>query len=80
MNEEFYETPEQAASALKFSLLDLLDEWLDEHEVYEENQREVITRAVSKVGFAFFHEELLAHFENADGYEVTIDEEIIYHG
>lgn len=79
MDEQFYETPEEAASALKFPIAELMDNWFDDHDVFDERQRETIARAVHKMGFAFFHEELIEYFEQADGFEVTIDEEIIYH-
>lgn len=71
-----YNTPEEAAHGQKFDIVDFFDEWAESHDIYDDTQRQVIWKAVRQAGWAFFHQELLDYFEQADGYEVGYDEEI----
>lgn len=74
----YFENVEEAATALKFSIDDFIDEWLERHEVYDEFQSKIVRNAFRKVGFSAFEDELIQYFENHDDYEFNADDSIIY--
>lgn len=74
----YFENVEEAATALKFSIDDFIDEWLERHDVYDEFQSKIIRNAFRKVGFSAFEDELIQYFENHDDYEFNADDSIVY--
>ena len=74
----YFETPAEAAQALKFSIDDLIDDWFEKHDIYNDYQRILIAQAFRKAGFNVFEDELIQYFENHDDYEFNVDDSIIY--
>lgn len=74
----YFENVEEAATALKFSIDDFIDEWLERHDVYDEFQSRIIRNAFRKVGFSAFEDELIQYFENHDDYEFNAHDSIVY--
>lgn len=73
-----FETAAEAASALKYDIDDLIDNWIDDHNVDEDIQRRYLIPIMRKAGFAFFEEELLQHFESHPDYVVNPDGSVSY--
>ena len=74
----YFETPAEAASSLKFDIDDLIDNWFETHDVFDNTQCRLIRQVFRKAGFEAFNEELLAYFENSPEYTVDIDDTITY--
>lgn len=85
MNDEIthFDTPEQAAYGLKLNIQDFIYNWFEGHDIFSDQQRNIIWEAVHRNGWSFFHDELLDHFEMCavicpDRYIVHDDESITY--
>lgn len=74
----YFETPAEAAQALKFDIDSLIDDWFEKHDIYNDYQRTIIAQAFRKAGFKVFEDELFQYFENHDAYEFDVDDSIIY--
>ena len=74
----YFETPAEAAQALKFDIDSLIDDWFEKHDIYNDYQRTLIAQAFRKAGFNVFEDELIQYFENHDDYEFNVDDSIIY--
>lgn len=74
----YFETPAEAAQALKFDIDSLIDDWFEKHDIYNDYQRTIIAQAFRKAGFKVFEDELIQYFENHDDYEFNVDDSIIY--
>ncbi len=74
----YFETPAEAAQALKFDIDSLIDDWFEKHDIYNDYQRTLIAQAFRKAGFKVFEDELFQYFENHDAYEFDVDDSIIY--
>lgn len=74
----YFETPAEAAQALKFDIDDLIDSWFEKHDIYNGYQRTLITQVFRKAGSKVFEDELIQYFENHDDYEFDVDDSIIY--
>ena len=74
----YFETPVEAAQALKFDIDELIDDWFEKHDIYNDYQRTLIGQAFRKAGFKVFEDELIQYFENHDDYEFNVDDSIIY--
>lgn len=74
----YFETPAEAAQALKFDIDSLIDDWFEKHDIYDDYQRTLIAQAFRKAGFKVFEDELFQYFENHDAYEFDVDDSIIY--
>lgn len=78
-----YNSVEEAAYGEKLLDDQFFDSWCDSHDIKDYEQREYIWDAVEKVGWNFFHNELIDYFENCSDhsdektYEVTVDEKVI---
>lgn len=74
----YFETPAEAAQALKFDIDALIDDWFEKHDIYNDYQRTLIAQAFCKAGFGAFEDELIQYFKNHDDYEFDVDDSIIY--
>lgn len=74
----YFETPAEAAQALKFDIDSLIDDWFEKHDIYNDYQRTLIAQTFRKAGFKVFEDELFQYFENHDAYEFDVDDSIIY--
>lgn len=73
----YFETPEEAATGMKFSITDFIEEWLEKHDIYDSDKINVIAPAIQRAGWPFFHDELVLYFENNEGYEFDDNDGII---
>jgi hypothetical protein len=70
----YFETPEEAATGMKLSIADFIEEWLEKHDIYDSDKINVIAPAIQRAGWPFFHDELVLYFENVEDYEIDDNE------
>lgn len=78
MNSITFESPEEAAYGLKFDFDSFFYNWAEVHDISQQ-QIQFLYIFVRKIGWKFFHEELIEYMEESDNYEVDYDENVIYH-
>lgn len=78
MNSITFESPEEAAYGLKFDFDSFFYNWAEAHDISQQ-QIQFLYNLVCKIGWKFFHEELIEYMEESDNYEVDYDENVIYH-
>ena len=79
MCKEVFKSPEEAADALKMSIDDFVDEYFEMHDIYDDDERNEIGKALKKKGWAAFHDQLMNYFESSPNYEIREEDgAIIY--
>lgn len=73
-----FESPEEAAYGLKFDFDSFFYNWAEVHDISQQ-QIQFLYNLVRKIGWKFFHEELIEYMEESGNYEVDYDENVIYH-
>lgn len=78
MNSITFESPEEAAYGLKFDFDSFFYDWAENHDI-DRYQLKFLYNLVRKIGWKFFHNELIQYMEESDNYEIDYDENVIYH-
>lgn len=79
MSKEVFKSPEEAAQSLKMSIDDFVDEYFEMHDIYDEEERKEIGKALKKKGWPAFREQLMKYFKSSPDYEIRKEDgAIIY--
>ena len=78
MNSITFESPEEAAHGLKFDFDFVFYDWAEHHGI-DQYQCKFLYKLVRKIGWKFFHNELVQYMEESDNFEIDHDENVIYH-
>ena len=78
MNTVTFESPEEAAHGLKFDFDSFFYSWAEAHDI-SQHQLQFLYKLVRKIGWNFFHEELIEYMEESGNFDVDYDENVIYH-